>query len=115
MAGLGVLLVFIVGGIMAYHEGYLWKTTIGLSPAMKRLKECPIHKMPLEVEKVKVHTGRSHHAELEGAFEAQAKYFPYCNNGQLSSMDPKVGWAMVKYCPGCRLALKKWLDERIRE
>ncbi len=115
MAGLGVLLVFIVGGIMAYREGYLWKTTIGLSPAMKRLKECPIHKAPLEIEKVKVHTGRSHACFPKASVEEYAKLFPYYNNGTISSMDPKVGWAKVKYCPECRLALKTWLENRLRE
>ena len=110
-----MLLVFIVGGIIAYREGYLWKTTIELSPEMKRLEECPLHKTCLKIEKVKVHTGRSHHSEIEGSFEARAKYFPYYNNDQISTTDPKVSWAMVKYCPGCRSAIKKWLDERPRK
>lgn len=99
-----------VGGIWThriYKEGRLWNTTVGLSDEMNKLKDCPIHKIPLDVEKVKA-IGGVQFEYLHGFLQARSKEFPYANTESAMTNDPKVGWVIVTYCSDCRLAQKKW-------
>jgi hypothetical protein len=112
-----------IGVVWAKRNGFLWRSTIPLSDRDKTEMECPVHKGPLEIERIEVeHTIMTISyapGVVESYWQASRELFPWANtdsyNDRYGCNNPSIGWMLRKYCRLCREAERVWISERAEQ
>jgi hypothetical protein len=74
-------------------------------------KTCTIHGVELLEDKQEAKAGLSVSRDPEYR-RACSALFPNLGLAPFGIQDPQVKWVLVRYCPKCREARLKWLEER---